>query len=178
MARDGDFGAALENFRRRMREPLAINRPHAGGQYPSNGTRLSPAPTRYNYLYSRENRANTLNVIALISDEVTPNQDVFIRSEIPLEGATLLGKGTTMEVLALDWTADGASQTARRVAVKRVNREHAPTRDKSRPLEQDGLYLRQRDIFHAKVEDMMQEIRIMSRVRTFLSRSAPTSTVP
>ena len=66
-----------------------------------------------------------------------------------------------MEVFSTDWLLDDQPS---RVAVKRVSREYAPVRNKNLSLEQDNLYLKELEFFHTKVEDMMQEIRIMARV--------------
>jgi hypothetical protein len=164
---DYNFGGAFrQNLRRRIRQSLATNRLRQTKRSPTLVEQLpSREPPKYNYLYTKENRANALNLVALVSSEITSNQDISILAEIPIENPEFVGRGATTEVLAVDWKA-GDDYPTTRVAIKRVSRDYAPARDKNCPLEHDNLYLTQRDAFYAKVEDMMQEIRIMARVRT------------
>lgn len=170
MAADTDFGDAFKaNFRRRIKQNLAVDQP-------TSSRRASPSPsrdradeaTKYGHLYSRENRANILNVLSVVGDAITPNQDIVIWPEISLQDAEFLGSGATMEVFAVDLPdlpGHGQATKPTRVAVKRVERKYEPFRNTQIPLEQDNLYRDERDLFYAKVEEMTQEIRIMARVR-------------
>lgn len=75
-----------------------------------------------------------------------------------------------MEVFAVDYcptnkTSEGSrSESKKRVAVKRVSREHAPVRNHALALEEDFVFLKGRDSFYAQVGAVTQEIKILARV--------------
>lgn len=81
-----------------------------------------------------------------------------------------------MEVFAVDYEPPGQSENcpkeSRRVAVKRVSREHAPVRNHTLALEEDFVFLKGRDEFYARVRAMTQEIKILARV-SFRSAQMP-----
>jgi len=160
MEPESDFGRVFaNNFRRRMRQNLSVE--NQSSRPPSR----SPFRERskYNYFYTKNNRANILNVIAFVSDEVTLVKRISVEREIPFHDAQFIERGTTMEVHSLVWRKPKENHETR-VAVKRVSRAYAPVRDKSLYIGTDRLYLTGREIFYKKVEDMMQEIKIMARV--------------
>lgn len=114
-------------------------------------------------------------MVSQISDDVTPNAGIGISAEkVSLDEAKYLGRGATMEVFAVDIqdspppdkeSGEGALKTSKRVAVKRVSREHFPVRNHGLALEEDFVFLKGRDEFYAKVGAMTQEIKILARVR-------------
>uniref|UniRef100_A0A093XHD2 Serine/threonine-protein kinase/endoribonuclease IRE2 n=1 Tax=Talaromyces marneffei PM1 TaxID=1077442 RepID=A0A093XHD2_TALMA len=125
---------------------------------------------KYDYLYSKNNRANILNVVSQISDDVTSNPGIPMSAEkISLDDAEYLGRGATMEVFAVDYSpqenkgSEAGRSTTRKVAVKRVSREHAPVRNHALALEEDFVFLKGRDAFYARVGAMTQEIKILAR---------------
>lgn len=110
-------------------------------------------------------------MVSQISDDVTPKPGIGISAEkVSLDEAEYLGRGATMEVFAIDYVSptskeagDGTS-VSRKVAVKRVSREHAPVRNHALALEEDFVFLKGRDEFYARVGAMTQEIKILARV--------------
>lgn len=181
---DVDFGASfIKNYNKRIRQHLSQS---PSSPKPSSSSRPrprhSPSPSistpqpdshkpKYDYLYSKNNRANILNVVSQISDDVTSNPGIGISAEkVSLDEAEYLGRGATMEVFAVDYVvpnnpaeADGM-KSSKRVAVKRVSREHAPVRNHALALEEDFVFLKGRDEFYARVGAMTQEIKILARV--------------
>lgn len=78
-----------------------------------------------------------------------------------------------MEVFAADiqdclptknLSRSGRLKGSKKVAVKRVSREHFPVRNHALALEEDFVFLKGRDEFYAKVGAMTQEIKILARV--------------
>ena len=59
---------------------------------------------------------------------------------------------------------DGRFNGSKKVAVKRVSREHFPVRNHALAIEEDFVFLKARDEFYARVSAMMQEIKILARV--------------
>lgn len=154
-----------DNLRRRIRQNLVLDHPSD-----ENPRRPGPQPGRrsgtYDYLFTKQNRANILNVVGLISDEITPNMDVVLIPEISMQNAQFLGQGATMEVLAAALQLS-PEQPPTRVAIKRISRQYSPIRNKRIPLENDFIYLQKRRTLYTKVEDMLQEIRVLARVSCY-----------
>jgi hypothetical protein len=178
-----EFGASfIKNYNKRIRQHLSEST--SSQKSSSSRPRHSSSPSssqsdfqkpKYDYLYSKNNRANILNVVSQISDDVTPNPGIGISSEkVSLDDAEYLGRGATMEVFAVDYrpqtekpSNDGILVSSRRVAVKRVSREHAPVRNHALALEEDFVFLKGRDEFYDRVGAMTQEIKILARVRFY-----------
>ena len=188
MSDDINFGASfIKNYNKRIRQHLAQSPSSSSPKASSSSrprSRQSPSPPtsapqpdshkpKYDYLYSKNNRANILNVVSQISDDVTPNPGIGISAEkVSLDEAEYLGRGATMEVFAIDYPPnkppEESQMKSRRVAVKRVSREHAPIRNHALALEEDFVFLKGRDEFYARVGAMTQEIKILARVRITL----------
>ncbi|CAH0047011.1 unnamed protein product [Clonostachys solani] len=155
MERTVDNGRAFKaKFRQRIRSNGV--KPSTPQEHPRPPL---PKAQQYNYLYGRDQKANILNVISVISEEIPPNKRISVYPRIGLDDAPVIGRGATFEVLTKNWQKNGE---LKRVAVKRIRRDHIPCRNPGLPLQDDYVYLKERDVFYSKVEDILQELRIMA----------------
>jgi predicted Ser/Thr protein kinase len=103
-------------------------------------------------LYEKDAETNLLNFVDFLSEE-----DVNVERDIPLDGAKLVGLGSTMEVYSTIWKGQ-------QVAVKRMRRDKMPTRSANLAYEHDAAFAQATREFYGDVKCMMQEILVMSRV--------------
>jgi hypothetical protein len=153
-----DFGPTRREPQRQRRLNRDTLTPHFGNPTPPQSRSISP-DTRYQELYTPRHKPNLLNFIDFLSEEIRPdNPHVKLLPDFVYDDEDgPIGNGNTMEVFATRWKGKG-------VAVKRLKREIVPSRNNDIPIERNTAYVKARDQFYQKVQDLMQEILIMCRV--------------
>jgi hypothetical protein len=106
----------------------------------------------YDYLYTPKAAAELVNFVDFLGQE-----DVTIEKEVLLSKEKFLGAGSMMEVHVEKWKNDV-------VAVKTLKEERKPVRHTNLKLEEDTEYRERIGDFYTDVENIMQEVLVMSRV--------------